>query len=126
MTKTRKVAMTKTLIKSIDDYGNVNGSFAFDDETWTHIGSDGTGSVGHYSTQGDRRLYASPKKSSKLGRHRFVLSGTGYYPAIQGGSIGNGGLNWNDRAVEVDEQTAFDIMDAKYMATYGKVTEELG
>lgn len=115
----------KTIIKTRDDEGRVIGSFEFDSSTWVPIGGDGTGSVGHYSQQGDRTLYASPRKSAKIGRHRFVLFGTGYYAAIDGGGMGNGGLDWGTKAFEVSDDDALSIMDDEHIATYSSEPENL-
>lgn len=115
----------KTIIKSFDAYGDPSSSFEFDSETWVEVGDTGSGGEGHYSQQGHRVLYASPRKSPKLGRHRFVLYGSGYYPVIEGGSIGNGGLTWDRRAVEVDDYQAQRIMDADKLVTYFEAPEKL-
>lgn len=119
--------MSKIIIKCFDEYtGETTGSsFVFDPETWHEVGSTGSGREGHYSSQGHRVLYASPKKSPKLGRHRFVLYGTGYYPVVPGGGIGNGGLSWGTRATEVDEERAARIIDAEHLAKYFEAPEEL-
>lgn len=118
--------MTKLIIKCRDEMGEKTGeSFTFNSDTWPVIGETGTGREGHYSQQGYRKLYASPKPSAKIGRHRFVLHGTGYYPTIEGGSIGNGGLSWGTEAREVDEQEAASIMDAEHLATYCEPPEDL-
>lgn len=98
--------MTRTNIRTLESYERYEPAeyFRFDPETWEAIGADGSGGVGHYTTQGDRTLWASPRPSKKLGRHRFVLSGTGYY------SNDEGGLSWGYDAVEVDLATALSIM----------------
>jgi hypothetical protein len=111
------------LLKIRDEWdGHVIGYARFDPDTWTPIGSNGTGHEGHYSTQGDRTLYASPRRG-KDGKYRFVLHGTGYYPSIDGGSIVNGGLNWGERAKIIDEETALDIMDPEHLPTYSNIKE---
>jgi len=118
--------MSKQIIKCINEFGEpVGSSFVFDPETWVEVGTCGTGREGHYSSQGIKRLYASPKKSPKLNRHRYVLYGSGYYPIIEGGGIGNGGLSWGTRATEVNEETAARIMDHGHFAKYFEAPEDL-
>lgn len=87
--------------------------FGFDSDKWDHVGDDGTGPLGHFLTQGDRKLYASPRRT-KTGRHRFVLLGSGYYPSGTGS-----GWKWEKNVAQwVSFERGLEMMDDVYRAEY--------
>ena len=108
----------KYTIKRTNDYGEFCGSFVFDPETWDEIGSIGTGGVGHFSQQGYRTVFASPRKA-KDGQHRFVMFGSGYWPCK------TGGWSWGEDAIEVSHDEALRIMDPNYLGVYSDAPEVL-
>lgn len=88
--------------------------FSFDEITWDEVGTDGTGGLGHYSQQGNRTIYASPRPA-KHGKHRFVISGTGYY------AVDSGGLSWGTDTYFLPYADALELMDPNYLPDYVEV-----
>jgi len=69
--------------------------FTFDDDKWIAIADVGTGRLGHWTQQGDRQIFKSPRPRAD-GKYRYVLAGLGFWTSDTGGS------DWGTDAEYID------------------------
>lgn len=86
-----------------ESYETSGNYVAFDYEKWDTLCKLGTGRLGHYTTQGTRNLYVSPR-INKSGEYYFVISGTGYC------SSKYGGYNWGDSSWVISQDEALSLL----------------